>query len=97
MTNPTDSDRATAERIAERIAKALYYVGSPMFAKTIAPFVSAALAAEREACAKVAESTAAEKPAYSTKSGPRPVKVQSMTRIAIAAAIRARSNPNEGK
>jgi hypothetical protein len=52
--------------------------------------IAAAILAENEACAKVAESTAAMKPQSATRAGARPVRIASLGRLEIAAAIRRR-------
>lgn len=96
MTNPTDSDRATAERIWQAICEDVCTFEASV------TIIAAALAAEREACAKVADDVQMREAGYAAGDDRDGLYVEANQHIAmaraaqgIAAAIRARSNPKE--
>lgn len=86
MSSPTDSDRATAERLVDgpELQPTIWGIGSR---ERYINAIAAALAAEREACAKVVEAFGGDNASLGQK----------MLFIRVSAAIRARSNPNEEK
>ena len=98
--NPTYSDRATAERIhaiAEDICRHVYGDDQRNWPNGLCNYadmrIAGALAAEREAAAKVAD----DHRKMHARGGPRDDVALCFKSAEIRDAIRARSNPNEGK
>jgi len=87
MSNPTDSDRATAKQVIDELLDGIdHWEGDPQAFVVAGNAIAAALAAEREACACEAEETMITFKRYD-----QAVHVVDTSRAQIASAIRARS------
>lgn len=94
MTNPTDSDRATAERVIDELLGSIdRWDGDPQAFVVAGNTIAAALASEREACETIAKTARASW--FAGEASTRYGQGYQAACDAIAAAIRARSADQE--